>query len=109
MDSYYALRLPSYARYAFEAVRTLHLQVWFENGSRWVRLDVLRDLLGNDAPFVVRVFTEGEKLSEPWRELEDGEYPWWRAETAEEAIQSCLDGLAERGPIQRGMANRPAK
>ena len=108
MEPYYALRLPDYARYAFESVRTLHLEVWFEESTRWIRMEVLRDLLGNDSPFVVRVYTEGDQLGDPWQELENGEYPWWRANTAEEAIQACLDGLGEREPIQRGLANKPA-
>ncbi len=100
------LELPAYARYAFEQVHTLHLEVHFEESTRWLRLDVLRDLAGNDAPFVVRVFAEDDRLGDAWRELEDGQYPWWRGQTSEAAIQSCLEGLAERGPIVRGMAAR---
>ena len=101
-----AFLLPAYARYAFERVRTLELEVWFESGTRWIRLDVLRDLVGNDAPYVVRVYTEGERLGAPWGELEAGAYPWWRGETAEQAIRACLVGLAERAPIRRGLAAR---
>ncbi|MCP3917713.1 MAG: hypothetical protein GY711_19385 [bacterium] len=98
--------LPSYARYAFEEVRRVHLEVWFENSTRWVRLDVLRDLVGNDSPYAVRVFTEGDTLGAPWRELEDGAYPWWRGATADEALSACLVGLGDRRPILEGLASR---
>ena len=87
------LELPDYARYAFEQVRTLHLEVQFEDSTRWLRLDVMRDLAGNDAPFVVRVFCEGERLGDPWRELEDGQYPWWRGASADEAVARRLAEL----------------
>jgi hypothetical protein len=101
-----AFQLPAYARYAFERVRSLELEVWFEDGTRWIRLECLRDLAGNDAPFVVRVYAEGERLGDPWVELEGGAYPWWRGASAEAAIRSCLDGLSTRSPIRRGLAAR---
>ena len=100
MSRAHAFRLPDYARYAFEEVRQLQLEVWFEEGTRWIRLVVMRDLLGNDSPYVVRVYTEGLKMGDPWVEFEEGAYPWFRGTTPEEAVQNCLLQLEERGPIR---------
>lgn len=95
--------LPPYARYALEHVRSVELEVHFETSTRWIRLDVLRDLAGNESPFVVRVYTEPDRLGDPWVELERGTYPWWRGATAEAALQACLAGLADREPIRAGL------
>ena len=52
---------------------------------------------------MVRVYTEPDRLGDPWVELERGTYPWWRGASAEQALKSCLEGLGDREPIRAGV------
>jgi hypothetical protein len=95
---------PDYARYAFEVVRSLILDIWWENSTRWVRIDVLKDLVGNYRPYSVRIFLRGPYETDPW--AEPSEYPYWTGDSLDAALQACLDGLADRAEVAAGMESR---
>lgn len=91
--------IPDYANYAFEVVRAFYLEVWFEETTRWLRVDVLKDLVGNYDPYSVRIFGASGDTGE----FLDGEYPYWTGSTPEEAVRACFDGLREMAGIARGL------
>lgn len=95
--------LPDYARYAHEVVGSFYLDVWIEDSTRWLRIDVLKDLVGNHGPYSVRIFVEGEHHG-PWEEMV--EYPWFVGKTSQEAVDRCLAGLADRAEVVRGVETR---
>jgi hypothetical protein len=105
MTEHNSFKLPDYARYAHEVVGSFYIEVWIEDNTRWLRIDVLKDLVGNFGPYSVRIFVAGEHGG-PWSEME--EYPWWTGDSPEDVVEKCLAGLADRAEIVRGVETREA-
>jgi hypothetical protein len=96
---------PDYAQHAFEVVRSLIIEVLWEDTTRWMRIEVLKDLLVNKyGPYSVRIFVRGKYETDPW--AEPPEYPYWIGNSADEALEECLKGLAERAEIADGVERR---
>lgn len=99
-----SFKRPSYARSAFELIRSVLLEVWWEDSTRWMRIEVFKDLGGTYGPYSVRIFLQGQFETDPW--AEPSEYPYWIGETPEAALNACLDGLADRAEIATGVETR---
>lgn len=98
-------KLPDYARYASEVVHSVYLEVWWEETTRWLRIDVLKDLVGNYGPFSIRIFSASGDTGE----FLGGEYPYWQGDSPEEAVQKCLEGLSNLAGISRGIETKNAR
>lgn len=100
-----AFDLPEYARFASEVVRSIYLDIWFEDNTRWIRIDVLRDLVGNYGPYSIRIMTVSGEAGE----FLGGEYPYCVGDSPEEVLKKCLKQLSEIAGIVQGLETMKAR
>ncbi len=97
--------LPEYARAASEVVHSIYLDIWWDRTTRWIRIDVLKDLAENYGPYSIRIFTASGEAGE----FLDGEYPYWIGDSPEEAMEKCFAGLSELAGVHEGLNTKNSK
>ncbi len=100
------MNIPDYADHVLEVVRTIVLQVPYENRWRMVRLEVLKHLKGTHTyPFIVSMFIQEGEHYGSWEEPEG--YPRLGGDSADAAMNGFLDEVLPKfAEIARGIEQR---
>lgn len=96
------MKLPEYARHMHEVVRSIYLDAWIEETTKWLRIDVLFDLGDTYGPYSIRI----HEIGNPSSEFLGGEYPFYVGKSPEEALEKCLEGLPQLACISRGIKSK---